>query len=292
MATPEGACEPCQPSEDAARTAPEPNVPGSPMVWQGESVMPPQLRMGADALPEDMTLFGWKPQEHLTADENGMDLVILLARNSRCGGGHMGAAIVNADGVVLACHVNGPLYASLTAKKCQSDIHAEVNAIGACAQRGIATRGCTAYITMPPCKKCFTVLAGAGIRRVVSRREYTPQDGRDIKPAAKRTGMTLITLPDTDERVAYRESLIPAKRPREEKEESEKPLCKKFMRLGGCDLGDACKFIHDEAAFKQPCKHYLSGKCKQGADCKFVHESEATPAAEKKVEAQAQATTV
>ena len=70
----------------------------------------------------------------------------------------------------------------------ESDIHAEINAIGQVAKRqhytatdndngGIqstfsTTLGATAYITMPPCKKCFAALYTCGIQRIVTRKPY------------------------------------------------------------------------------------------------------------------------
>jgi tRNA(Arg) A34 adenosine deaminase TadA len=70
-----------------------------------------------------------------------------------------------------------------------SDVHAEINAIGQVASAAhrratsttnattssssssssISTFGATAYITMPPCKNCFGALHASGIRRIVSR---------------------------------------------------------------------------------------------------------------------------
>jgi deoxycytidylate deaminase len=99
----------------------------------------------------------------LTADENYMDLAILVSRNSICTGGHMGCVLVK-DGEILAVATNTPLFQPYA-----SDVHAEVNAVSGCARRGQSTAGTTAYITMPPCKHCFMVLQAAGIHRVVSR---------------------------------------------------------------------------------------------------------------------------
>ena len=40
--------------------------------------------------------------------------------------------------------------------------------MGEAARHGRVTDGCTAYITMPPCRKCFAALYTAGICRVMS----------------------------------------------------------------------------------------------------------------------------
>lgn len=45
--------------------------------------------------------------------------------------------------------------------------HAEENAIMHAARVGISLRGCTAYVTWPPCTRCARSLVQAGIHRVV-----------------------------------------------------------------------------------------------------------------------------
>jgi deoxycytidylate deaminase len=55
-------------------------------------------------------------------------------------------------------------------RDCDSDNHAEINAIGEAAKTGKATNGCTIFITMPPCKRCFGAIIAAGIRRIISTR--------------------------------------------------------------------------------------------------------------------------
>mmetsp|Transcript_34753 Transcript_34753/g.75088 ORF Transcript_34753/g.75088 Transcript_34753/m.75088 type:complete len:319 (+) Transcript_34753:53-1009(+) len=82
-----------------------------------------------------------------------------------------------------------------------SDVHAEINAIGQVSKRlhycsptttlttattantnitpsmnnntVCTTQGATAYITMPPCKRCFGALYASGIKRIVSRRQHS-----------------------------------------------------------------------------------------------------------------------
>ena len=38
------------------------------------------------------------------------------------------------------------------------------------AKLGKSTDGCTIFVTMPPCKRCFGAIVSAGIRRIVSTR--------------------------------------------------------------------------------------------------------------------------
>lgn len=52
-------------------------------------------------------------------------------------------------------------------------LHAEANAIAKCARLGISCDGADAYITIPPCGKCSSLLKQSGIVRVFYQDEYT-----------------------------------------------------------------------------------------------------------------------
>merc|ERR1719343_162119 len=125
----------------------------------------------------------------------------------------MGAVICAPSGVVLGVHMNSGFWGDPSkCKRENSDVHAEVNTLGICARRGVSTEGATAYITMPPCKRCFLVLASAGVRRMVFRKDFHPQEGKDIVPVAKRLDIDTVVIGDTDERRARIERLITGKR--------------------------------------------------------------------------------
>merc|ERR1712113_663993 len=111
------------------------------------------------------------------------------------------------SGAIMGGHVNSPLWGSPDAKRPASDVHAEVNAIGHCARRGQQTEGATIYITMPPCKRCFTVLVAAGVKRIVTRKGYNPQDFKEIDRVARRVGIALPIIEDTENRRAHIDSL-------------------------------------------------------------------------------------
>ncbi|CAE7880750.1 MRM1 [Symbiodinium microadriaticum] len=157
---------------------------------------PPVLGLAPDALPKDIQSFGWTPLEDLSGDCNGIDLALLLARNSSCKAGSMGCAIADQSGMIIAGHVNGPVWEP-NAKRPASDLHAEVNAIGRCARLGRSTEGSSVYITMPPCKRCFMALVAAGVRRIVTRKEFLTQDSKDIQSAARRLDITVRVVADT-----------------------------------------------------------------------------------------------
>jgi deoxycytidylate deaminase len=71
-----------------------------------------------------------------------------------------------------------------------SDVHAEIVALMSCARRGCVTQGATAYITMPPCKRCFAALVVAGIQRIVTRHTIPTA----IAKVAESKGIEMVTL--------------------------------------------------------------------------------------------------
>lgn len=167
-------------------------------------------------------LHGYRPSPTISDDETYMDIVMIITRSSQLRQGSMGCILVqpttheiaaidggeedtkndsqrnndvqegseqhHADrilGRIIAAANNTDLF-----KPGDSDVHAEINAIGQVAAKkqcshhsqkqththdiipSITTKGATAYITMPPCKKCFGALYASGISRIVSRRKY------------------------------------------------------------------------------------------------------------------------
>jgi deoxycytidylate deaminase len=78
---------------------------------------------------------------------------------------------------------------------CIRTVHSEANAILQAARSNENTDGCSLYVTASPCYNCFTLAAGAGIKRIVFGEFY--RDVR-IKEMAKATGIELVdmTLPD------------------------------------------------------------------------------------------------
>jgi deoxycytidylate deaminase len=67
---------------------------------------------------------------------------------------------------ILGAGTNTPLFDN---NESTSDIHAEINALGEACKSSQSTENCTAYITIPPCKRCFAALVTFGIRRIVTR---------------------------------------------------------------------------------------------------------------------------
>lgn len=55
---------------------------------------------------------------------------------------------------------------------CVRTVHAEENAILDCANRGVATKGATAYVTHEPCMYCRRQLIQAGVAKVIYLKPY------------------------------------------------------------------------------------------------------------------------
>jgi len=167
-------------------------------------------------------LHGYRPTFDLSDDENYLDIVMIITRSSKLRQGSMGCIIVqpnvtymngedgkvqrvvanddNVDffGRIIAAATNTSLF-----KLNDSDIHAEINAIGQVSQQSLSgfptsttttttnsTRGATAFITMPPCKNCFGALYASGIVRIVSRKEHSSI----LQSTAEKVGIEMVSL--------------------------------------------------------------------------------------------------
>eukprot|EP00927_Polykrikos_kofoidii_P040361 TRINITY_DN34520_c0_g1_i1.p1 TRINITY_DN34520_c0_g1~~TRINITY_DN34520_c0_g1_i1.p1 ORF type:complete len:474 (+),score=83.66 TRINITY_DN34520_c0_g1_i1:178-1599(+) len=161
-------------------------------------------------VPNDVDLCGWSPRLEASVDENGLELSLVLARNSRCRNGSMGCAVVSPSGDVLAVAINSPFWGGFSSPKPPSDVHAEVNAVGSCVRRGVAMGGATVYITMPPCRRCFQLLALSGVRRIVVRQEPNNKDAAEPRAVAERLGISFVVSLDTDERRQQVQRLVSA----------------------------------------------------------------------------------
>lgn len=63
---------------------------------------------------------------------------------------------------------------------CERSVHAEANAIAYAARYGVATEGCTIYVTHQPCINCSKLIINSGIARVVYRYPYRLTEGIDL----------------------------------------------------------------------------------------------------------------
>jgi len=178
-------------------------------------------------------LHKWQPTPTLSREENYIDMVLLLTRNSHCRQGSMGSIIVkhfessmeyktnNESGnisndarktnehfefefyrSIIGAGINSSLFEDVPSckvaenrkieiipKKNNSDIHAEINAIGSASRYGKSTLNASIYITMPPCRKCFGSIVASGIKRIVTCK---PCICENINNAAKRLGIEMV----------------------------------------------------------------------------------------------------
>mmetsp|Transcript_29286 Transcript_29286/g.38283 ORF Transcript_29286/g.38283 Transcript_29286/m.38283 type:complete len:185 (-) Transcript_29286:192-746(-) len=128
-----------------------------------------------------------------------MDLVLIITRSSACQiQGHVAALLVdpslcsqnnNLDlerqffEKIIGAGTNSPLF-----HEADSDIHAEIACLGQACRNRRSAEGCTAYITIPPCKRCFAALVSFGVKRILSRQSPPAL----ICDAAKRHGIDII----------------------------------------------------------------------------------------------------
>eukprot|EP00977_Amphora_coffeiformis_P010307 scaffold2388_cov163-Amphora_coffeaeformis.AAC.3 len=124
-----------------------------------------------ERLLEPFETYGWKPNDKLSDDDNMLDLLLIVTRCSKLKQGSMACIITRPakdEDEPLLSRIQSVANNQEMYKPKSSDIHAEVAALGDAARHGRPTDQCTAYITMPPCRKCFSALYCAGINRVVS----------------------------------------------------------------------------------------------------------------------------
>ena len=152
------------------------------------------LQQLAAPASEKLQYNGWVWLDDISCDDNYMELAFLLARNSTSSGkvgcvlvaGVEDGAAKRQQGKVLVCGVNSWFYRceyacargveiNLTTKTAcsvyspeRADCHAEANAIAESAAHGLALHGASCYVSKPPCRRCFTLLAVAGIAHIVS----------------------------------------------------------------------------------------------------------------------------
>ncbi|CAJ1954370.1 unnamed protein product [Cylindrotheca closterium] len=136
-------------------------------------------------LLQGFELHGWKPDDSLSQDENMMDLVMLVTRNSTLRQGSMACVFTDSKKNMISVANNRSLYTSN-----DSDVHAEIAALGQACMMGRTTKGATAYITMPPCKRCFAALVVAGVKKIVTRR--VPP--RLITDCAEKEGIEIVAV--------------------------------------------------------------------------------------------------
>ena len=103
-----------------------------------------------------------------------MGMAALVASKSKDPSTKVGCVLVGPDNEVRSTGFNG-LPRGVTDKPERMErpakylwtSHAEENAVAQAARMGTAVKGCTAYVTHPPCARCTRALIQAGIRHII-----------------------------------------------------------------------------------------------------------------------------
>lgn len=134
--------------------------------------------------------------ERISRVEWLMSVADITAKRGTCGRLQVGCVIVK-NNRIISTGYNGALpnmgpcsgVVNNTNKKplgcnpeesCTHAIHAEMNAILACAKAGICTEGAALYCTHGPCPTCARAIIQAGISTVVFRVPFRDTTGVDL----------------------------------------------------------------------------------------------------------------
>ena len=110
-----------------------------------------------------------------------MKIATLVASRSTCNRAWVGAVIVNKDNRIVSTGYNGSVSGAphcddightMVDGHCVATVHAEQNALYYCAKEGIATKGCSIYVTHYPCLICTKAIIQAGIVEVFYKEAY------------------------------------------------------------------------------------------------------------------------
>jgi dCMP deaminase len=151
-----------------------------------ESLKALLTRLGTKSDPLEQAKAAYKQQE---LDGVYMGVALLHAQLSKAKRKQVGACLVTESGVIVPGY-NGTVKG--TDNSCEillesgelqtkdSTLHAELNAILKCSLEGISTKNSTLYVTLSPCLRCSSMLAQAGIKRVVYGERYRDNSGVDF----------------------------------------------------------------------------------------------------------------
>ena len=119
----------------------------------------------------------WQRAKEALWDGRWLQMAALVASFSKDPSRQVGCVVVDPDRRVRGMGYNGfpagiaDTEARLTHRpiKHKLVVHAEANAVATACLHGVSFRGCTLYVTAPPCSQCAGLLIQAGIIRVVWR---------------------------------------------------------------------------------------------------------------------------
>ena len=179
----------------------------------------PTLYMSPDAVMELQRAFN--QPDRPTWDEYFLAMIPLVGARATCDRGRSGCLIVSPENrILMSGYVGSPpnmqhcdeaghefewrieedpddimsvyeLQDKLH-RHCIRTIHAEANAIYACARAGVSCEGATIYCTMTPCRRCAEAVVQSGIKKVVTSAEYHRPG--DAMIYFEKAGVELITV--------------------------------------------------------------------------------------------------
>ncbi len=114
-----------------------------------------------------------KPINRISWDELFLSIAFKVAERSHDAQTHCGAVIVNGKDIIATGYngfmrnIDDSVLPNMRPAKYDWMIHAEHNAILACARQGKSTLGTIMYVTGHPCQYCCQYIQQAGIQEVV-----------------------------------------------------------------------------------------------------------------------------
>ncbi len=141
-----------------------------------------------------------------TWDEYFLQMADLVGSRGTCDRGHAGAVITRDKRIVATGYAGSPVGLShcdevghemhtvtgedgTVSRHCIRTAHAELNAITNAARVGVAVEGATLYCKFLPCYTCAKAVINAGIKRVVTLRDY--HASKQSKNIFKKAGVKL-----------------------------------------------------------------------------------------------------
>lgn len=141
-----------------------------------------------------------------TWDEYFLQMADLVGSRGTCDRGRAGSVIARDKRIVSTGYAGSPVGLShcdevghemhtvthedgTVSRHCIRTAHAELNAITNAARVGVAVEGATLYCKFLPCYTCAKAIINAGIKRVVSLRDYHAT--KQTKDVFKKAGIKL-----------------------------------------------------------------------------------------------------
>jgi dCMP deaminase len=144
-----------------------------------------------------------------TWDEYFLKLAEMIGSRGTCDRGYAGALLVKDKRILATGYVGSPiglphcsevghemhtvtLEDGTVSRHCIRTAHAELNAIANAARVGVSVDGATLYCKFLPCYTCAKTIINAGIKRVVSLKDY--HAAKQTKDVFKKAGLKLEIL--------------------------------------------------------------------------------------------------